>query len=86
MKIKKTTTIHEFDKFINKKIKIQYLSFELENKIDTGKIVQCSVGKQTIVTNGLSNNTCKPFVCTFINENNQEIKINFDSIIEIDII
>lgn len=82
-------SINEFDKFVNKKIKLTFLPSRFENneyRVEIGKIVHCDLGKFTHVIDDSTLGSLKPYICTFVNENNDEIKIIFDSIIEIDIL
>jgi len=89
MEIKKTMSIHEFDKFMNKKVQICYWTSDNESgeeKLAIGKIVKCDVGKQTIDINGSKSNSLIPFICTFIDEKNQEIHIAFKRFKEIELL
>jgi hypothetical protein len=82
--------INEFDKFVNKRIKIDY--FENVNdktslRTLVGIIKECSVGeKKTYIGNAIEKDFI-PVICNFINEENKEhISIKIRNIENINII
>lgn len=68
-------TIDEFNKFLNKKIILDYLQ-DLQNesslKTMTGVIIECSVFPNHTYTENIVISDLVPFFCKFINEKDKQ--------------